>query len=228
MANLFNVNKEKEKRREKKERNWEDKSKPRGLFERLGKFVSRSSSPVPVVSPKDPVIATGVTPRTAVSLVTATLGTAATSTDTAIHCSALPGTHQIIAFGSDVFLPPHHAPASPSTLLISVPAHSDSGTVPVNVSSPSAGDDPPDVRESTAGQKVRKTIWSSCKTALHLIMISADVFPPAKSAVCGLLAVIDLFEVFESLTVWSVLLGTHDLPESSNKQGRGYAAHLPD
>ena len=43
--------------------------------------------------------------------------------------------------------------------------------------------------------KARSVAWKGLETALRLLEKSADAFPPLKSAVGGLLACLDLFEV---------------------------------
>ena len=43
--------------------------------------------------------------------------------------------------------------------------------------------------------KARSVAWNGLETALRLLEKSADAFPPLKSAVGGLVACLDLFEV---------------------------------
>lgn len=203
--NLFKMNKEKEKKREKNEK---EKSTSRGLCERLG-FGYQAPSPVPALLPQDPPIATAITSGTDASLVTATPGgTAMKSTDTIIPASALPSTHQQSPFPrrSHELRPVYSAVPVPIPVIITSGQNVSFSTTPaptsMSVAAPTSvsyasGDDDTTIR-SGRGYTLSKTIWSGCQTALHVANESTDVFPPAKSAVSRLLAVIDLLEVCKS------------------------------
>lgn len=49
--------------------------------------------------------------------------------------------------------------------------------------------------KETSIDRAKSTAWSGLKTLLKVVDASADVFPPLKSAVCGLDQCIDIFEV---------------------------------
>ncbi len=112
-------------------------------------------------------------------------------------CAIVMDPPAISALPGPISLPPVSTPAPPPPLPPPAPLSPDLPAPPPPTDTPTP---PPTPSERSQPESPKRTIkhhlWEATKTILRLVKESADAYPPLKSTAGGLVALIDLFEVY--------------------------------